>query len=255
LKPNDGVFSIAWSPNGQSMAYATSRELYLTDRAGKAQKALYTGDIDPDQIAWSPDSQWVAFASHPPIGNNGSTEIILCRVADVTIRVLTHSPARDYSPTWSPDGKQIAFVSNREGSSKIYVMNTDGTDQHRLTNEAGEELSPTWSQEDQFTIFTGTDVESTPTPLQSGQFIVFSANYDSTYQLYIREVPSGIIHQFTAHGIRNSTPRFSPNKQIAFVSYRDGNDEIYVLDASQGWPALKRVTKNQSENYSPTWVR
>ena len=48
-------------------------------------------------------------------------------------------------PSWSPDGKKIAFQSNRDRDSEIYVMNADGSKQERLTNSSGIDLNPSWS--------------------------------------------------------------------------------------------------------------
>jgi Tol biopolymer transport system component len=47
-------------------------------------------------------------------------------------RNLTRTPAYDSDPAWSPDGRKIAFVSNRDGSYGVYVMNADGSGQRRL---------------------------------------------------------------------------------------------------------------------------
>ena len=49
------------------------------------------------------------------------------------VRRLTTHPAMDYWPAWSPDGKRIAFTSNRDGNYEIYVMNADGSDLRNLT--------------------------------------------------------------------------------------------------------------------------
>ncbi len=57
---------------------------------------------------------------------------------------LTTNNARDSDPAWSPDGQKIAFASNRDGNTEIYVMNEDGSAQTRLTNSAGENLVPNW---------------------------------------------------------------------------------------------------------------
>ena len=54
---------------------------------------------------------------------------------------LTHSPAFEFDPSWSPDGTRIAYRSDRGDESEIWMMNADGTGQRRLT--AG--LSPAWS--------------------------------------------------------------------------------------------------------------
>jgi Tol biopolymer transport system component len=58
---------------------------------------------------------------------------------------LTKDPASDSSPTWSPDGKKIAFSSDRDGNSEIYAMNADGSDQTRLANDPAIDTSPAWT--------------------------------------------------------------------------------------------------------------
>src|SRR5881394_2920951 len=60
---------------------------------------------------------------------------------------LTSSPGADVQPTWSPDGRQIAFTSHRDGNAQIYVMNADGSGQTRLTNTPGDNRDPSWSPE------------------------------------------------------------------------------------------------------------
>jgi Tol biopolymer transport system component len=51
-------------------------------------------------------------------------------------RSLTRHPAFDANPAWSPDGRKIAFVSNRDGGYGIYVMNADGSGQQRLAQRS-----------------------------------------------------------------------------------------------------------------------
>ena len=59
---------------------------------------------------------------------------------------LTNNDAGDGQPRWSPDGENIAFVSDRDdGNFQIYVMNADGSEQTRLTNNNADDCSPTWS--------------------------------------------------------------------------------------------------------------
>jgi TolB protein len=57
---------------------------------------------------------------------------------------LTHSPARDENPDWSPDGTQIAFYSERPGNAEIYVMNSDGTQQVRATHDPWYDQAVRW---------------------------------------------------------------------------------------------------------------
>ncbi len=79
------------------------------------------------------------------------------------------------SPSWSPDGKQIAFSSNRDGDSEIFVMNADGTEVRQLTNNDDRDVHPAWSPDGKHIAFVsdrddseifvmnadGTDVYST----------------------------------------------------------------------------------------------
>ena len=57
---------------------------------------------------------------------------------------LTDDPAWTYAPAWSPDGTKIAFNSNRDGPTEIWVMNADGTAETRLTNNSAWDYAPSW---------------------------------------------------------------------------------------------------------------
>jgi Tol biopolymer transport system component len=59
-------------------------------------------------------------------------------------RRLTHTPGRDYPGAWSPDGKQLAFSSQRSGNFDVFVMNADGSGQHQLTYAADQEGPVAW---------------------------------------------------------------------------------------------------------------
>jgi Tol biopolymer transport system component len=59
---------------------------------------------------------------------------------------LTDNVADDISPTWSPDGKQIAFTSGRDGNYEIYLMNADGSNQLRLTYVEAYDWFADWSR-------------------------------------------------------------------------------------------------------------
>jgi TolB protein len=59
-------------------------------------------------------------------------------------RRLTDNPAEDWNPVWSPDGKMIAFSSDRDGKRQIYVMDADGKNQRNLSNNLAEDTNPSW---------------------------------------------------------------------------------------------------------------
>jgi Tol biopolymer transport system component len=60
-------------------------------------------------------------------------------------RPLMTGPAADLKPVWSPDGRKLAFMSNRDGNFELYVANADGGNVHRLTNNPANDFNPAWS--------------------------------------------------------------------------------------------------------------
>ena len=57
---------------------------------------------------------------------------------------LTNNPAFDERSRWSPDGTQIAFSSDRDGNTEIYVINVDGSGLRNLTNNPAIDIAPAW---------------------------------------------------------------------------------------------------------------
>jgi TolB protein len=72
------------------------------------------------------------------------------------IRLTDTADGSNNNPAWSPDGKKIAFSSSRTGYSNIYVMNTDGTNQVNLSNNAGSDFAPAWSPDGKYIAFSST---------------------------------------------------------------------------------------------------
>jgi Tol biopolymer transport system component len=79
-------------------------------------------------VAPSPDGQWLAYYS---IGNQ--MDILISRSDGSGERELTHDPAVDRYPSWSPNGRQIALLSTRSGKSQIWSIRPDGSDLRQLT--------------------------------------------------------------------------------------------------------------------------
>jgi Tol biopolymer transport system component len=142
-----------------------------------------------------------------------------------------HSPI----PTWSPDGRKIAFVSDRSGSADIYVMNADGSQQRRLTRNAKpKELA--WSPDGRKIAF-GSHARGGPRD-------VYVMNADGTGLLNLTPGPGG-----------GEALSWSPDgRKIGFRSLRDGSGEIYVVSADgTGLRRLTHLTRVPLSSGSTTW--
>ena len=105
--------------------------------------------------AWAPDGSIVLTLSEA-----GNAELYRISPSDGAIRArLTNNPAIDSSPTFSPDGSQIAFVSNRQGSPQIFVMSASGGGARRITFQGKYNQTPRWNPDPKkpYIVFTGRD--------------------------------------------------------------------------------------------------
>jgi TolB protein len=128
-------------------------------------------------------------------------------------RRLTNDPALDLSPSWSPDGKRIAFVSDRAGSPQIYLMNADGSGVRRLTFQGNYNQTPQWSPRGDLLAFTARDERK-------------------VFDLFVVAVESGKIDRITQdQGRTNEDPTWAPNgRLLAYRSDRSGAAQLLVAD-------------------------
>ena len=202
----------------------------------------------------------IAFASR----RTGNSDIYIMDIEGKNIQNLTDRPATDFSPTfspngrwmayvsdrdiylmnlatkerhrltegrspdWSPDGESIVFVSSRSGQSNIYKMNINGEEVQQLTNE-GSNGSPSWSPD--------------------GESIIFSSNRDHGIFLSV--------YVMTADGRRQrrladgSSPAWSPDgKQIAYILDIAGSG-VYVMNAEG--KNSRRLTPENTWSENPVW--
>src|SRR5439155_7011688 len=98
-------------------------------------------------FSWSRDGQWIAFTQGAPSWEpDAEADIWKMRVDGSELQNLTaNSPGNDSHPSFSGDGKQVVFRSGRSGSFDLYLMNADGSNVRRLTNDKANDLFPVFS--------------------------------------------------------------------------------------------------------------
>jgi Tol biopolymer transport system component len=137
---------------------------------------------------------------------------------------------------WSPDGQRILFVSDRDGpQGDIYVMNRDGSDQHRLAAAPGEDVRPQWSPD--------------------GSHILFQTDRDGSAQIYVMNADGSNQQRLTTNG-NNMHPRWAANgAQIVFVSDRLGPRGLFVMDANGQNVQLIGMSQQGIFSYErPSWT-
>ena len=182
--------------------------------------------------AFSPDGALIAFARS---GDDG-TEIYTFNLArDCCLQRLTVGRFSDnLSPTFSPDGRRIAFVSTRVGLPQIYVMAVDGTGQELFApfdyGVTGSSLAPEWSPD--------------------GTRIAFHRDVLGSPQVFIMDARSRMVRQLTSAG-RNEDPTWAPDgRHIAFISSRTGRRQIWVIDVETG--RVRQLTQ-AGDTRLPAW--
>jgi len=151
-------------------------------------------------------------------------------VAASPIRQLTSSTATNVRPAWSPDGKSIAFQSNRDGPYHIYVMSSDGTNLRQLTNGDNDDRHPTWSPD--------------------GKVIAVDTGDQVKREIALIDVGSKSRTPVTKLGMTAQFPSFSPDgKTIAFFLYNLGTMDLWTVgrDGSNA-AAVTRQLATESNN-------
>jgi Tol biopolymer transport system component len=154
---------------------------------------------------------------------------------------VTFSNAFDGDPTWSPDGRKLAFESTRDGNSDIYVIGVDGSDETRLTTDRAFDADPAWSPDGTRIAFTST---------RDGNKEIYGMNADGSNPRRLTN-DGGAVANIDADAV-DQDPAWSPDgRRIAFESNRDRNYEIYVVNADGS--GLERLTNHPAQDALPAW--
>lgn len=154
LTPQEGrIVAVAWSPNGGWIAFEQEGVIWAVRPDGSGLYKIADAPIEywmpyhiyplAPHLAWSPDGGRLAFAAP---GVNGKADIWIAKADGSGLFNLTRDPADDFEPAWSPDGRSIAFISNRRGNWAIYIADVEGEGVREVYYDPSKlTVHPTWS--------------------------------------------------------------------------------------------------------------
>ena len=144
--PVQSVTSPSWSPDGKQLVFSGSAggltDLYLVNADGSGVTRL-TNDVYGDvQPQWSPDGKTIAFASDRDCASLALLRFNPWRITllDVATRAITVLPGQrglNLNPQWAPDGRSIAYISDRTGTANLFLYDLNTHEHYQLTNVAG----------------------------------------------------------------------------------------------------------------------
>lgn len=184
-----------WAPTGDRIAYVadsnsgSSIYTWTADDGSHLQLTSEATDVDP---SWSPDGNAVAFTRLEEEGGQLRADIWTVSADAESLVRLTSDPGYDAEPAWSPAGTEIAFISDRDGSIDVYVMQSNGENQNPLTNISAEDIEGlAWSPD--------------------GSAIAFQAYRGGTWDVFLVDVATSNVTVLASSDDDEVSPSWSPD--------------------------------------------
>ena len=239
----------SWSPDGSQIVFSGARfggvNIIRMNADGTGQVPL-TDTLDPvsnTQPAWSPDGTKIAFVSNRAGSRRGEIWVMnadgtnpVRLTENVQLGTDSFGPfyGLDLSPAWSPDGTRIAFSSTRNGlnNNEIYVMNANGSNQIRLTNNTFEDNDPFW-------VRGGGRI--TYTSRRNAQNGIWEINQDGSSD---HQITNGFLADWSPDGHKLALTDSDPSSNFAFA--------VFLTD-EEGDNRVKLTNNGFFNSSAPVW--
>ncbi len=289
--PSAPITGVTPAPDGTRLAFSRGDSLLV--RAADGQVRGLAVMLQPIFCAWSPDGRFIACATgnglYDQTGANFSNlspgRITLCRVSDGHLTTVSDSLSLNTSPVWSPDGRWLSFVSNRDGPRDIYTVaiGHDGTaagEPVRLSAGLGAHSisSSRVGTSLAYSLYSvRTSIWSMPLPTapgatsadatqvtnanesieniavsRDGKWLYYDSDLTGNAEIFRVPAGGGEPQRLTNNPADDFAARPSPDgKSFAFHSWRSGSRDIFVqqLDGS----GIVQVTHTAAQEALPDW--
>lgn len=265
-------FKGVFSPDNTKIAVAAAKRdianIYLVKPNGQVitQITKRGMNTDPD---YSPHSDYITFASDA----DGDDDIYLYNVETKELINLTDNNAKDFSPSFSPDGKEIVFISNMDNEYKweIYRMDLEKRNAKRLTNNTYWDGFPKFTPDGKKIIFSSkrdgsediyimnhsgggekilyaTDADEND-PQIFNDYLFFKSNQSGEWMIYRYNMETEEIYALTDGKYPNWNPRISLHGSRLVLARKVKNQwRLYYLDLEHGIPSIE-ITRKIEELY------
>jgi len=274
LRLSGGVPGIAKTRIAFVSSRSGNKEIWMMDYDGQEQQQLTHARTIAVTPRWSPDDSRIAYTCL-------ARTFQICMYSMELGRPVAfqHYGGTNSSPSWSPDGTKLMFMSSVGGSPNIYEADaSSGLNLKRITTSGGPDTSPVWNPKTgqqvafvsgrgglpQLFIMNadGTSVEKVDLPdmgyvvdpdwSPNGQLLAFSwRRPDGNFDIYVMDIASHKLAQITRDAARNEKPSWAPDgRHLVFQSTRTGRWQIWTMLADGSEP---RQLTTEGQNESPNW--